>query len=603
MTYRELLKLYQEGKLDKAQTDEVEHAIEKQEAISEYLYEKEEIPGLEVLQGQEKEEVFVQGNDAESEEEQRFVKMIQKTIRRTFLKMGAIVGAGVLAIVLCVIFVLPQVVSAFYYNPNEVVGIGEGSDNITTTRMSLDLSVYSELFWPGSYRNTVNAVAEGYGTYNISIPQGISYDGKFTTVNGRLKRGKLTLYNTDEFKMPYGNTFMVPKEVEEYSRMHFFDEDTRQFCGPAGSEEEAYASIEKLDDNAYYIAYASLEKLTGYADFYNWAKNREMDAQLWCAVYTSDEDGYMCDSVPVGMLINPSGSCIDWDRETYPYLCQLDNRADTDSWHISEDTEKMETHFISLLSYLRDHPEIVKILNEYQEIPYDMMIESVKQDGLRIYGFSIVCQKEKLLQLRDEEEISYLYAAPLKKWILLIALLAAALSQAQAQGGRGFWHQEWTVEKGDSIPLVHVLPVYVFSRPVDLRRYRRLVDAVKKVYPIAQIAKAKMATMEEELCRLPTKKAQKEYIKQIYHEIKDEYTPVLKHMTRTQGRVLLKLIDRETEYTAYEVLKEFRGGFVAGFWQGVSKIFGQNLKSEYDREGEDRMIEQIVIYYEAGLLR
>ena len=146
----------------------------------------------------------------------------------------------------------------------------------------------------------------------------------------------------------------------------------------------------------------------------------------------------------------------------------------------------------------------------------------------------------------------------MKKWLLLLITLAAALPGAQAQGGRVFWHQEWTVEKGDSIPLVHVLPVYVFSRPVDLRRYRRLVDAVKKVYPIAQIAKAKMATMEEELCRLPTKKAQKEYIKQIYHEIKDEYTPVLKHMTRTQGRVLLKLIDRETEYTAYEVLKEFR---------------------------------------------
>ena len=128
-------------------------------------------------------------------------------------------------------------------------------------------------------------------------------------------------------------------------------------------------------------------------------------------------------------------------------------------------------------------------------------------------------------------------------------------------------------------------------------------DAEGMAAAIAQIAKAKMATMEEELCRLPTKKAQKEYIKQIYHEIKDEYTPVLKHMTRTQGKVLLKFIDRETEYTAYEVLKEFRGGFVAGFWQGVSKIFGQNLKSEYDREGEDRMIEQIVIYYEAGLLR
>lgn len=98
-------------------------------------------------------------------------------------------------------------------------------------------------------------------------------------------------------------------------------------------------------------------------------------------------------------------------------------------------------------------------------------------------------------------------------------------------------------------------------------------------------------------------KAQKEYIRQVYHQIKDEYTPVLKHMTRTQGKVLLKLIDRETEYTAYEVLKEFRGGFVAGFWQGVSRIFGQDLKSQYDKDNEDKMIEQIVIYYEAGLLR
>lgn len=190
----------------------------------------------------------------------------------------------------------------------------------------------------------------------------------------------------------------------------------------------------------------------------------------------------------------------------------------------------------------------------------------------------------------------------MKRGLLLLCIAVAGLSEVRAQGGPGFWHQEWTVEQGDSVPLVHILPVYIFSRPVDLRRYRRLVDAVKKVYPIAQIARAKMADMEAELTRLPTKKAQKAYIRQVYHEIKDEYTPVLKRMTRTQGRVLLKLIDRETEYTAYEVLREFRGGFVAGFWQGVSKIFGQDLKSEYDREGEDRMIEQIVVYYEAGLL-
>lgn len=190
-----------------------------------------------------------------------------------------------------------------------------------------------------------------------------------------------------------------------------------------------------------------------------------------------------------------------------------------------------------------------------------------------------------------------------RRLLLPVFLLLFALPETRAQGGRGFMHQEWTVEKGDSTPLVHILPVYVFSRPADLRRYRRLIDAVIKVYPIAQIARDKLRALETELAHLPTKKEQKAHIRKVYDEIKAEYTPVLKRMTRTQGKVLLKLIDRETQYTAYEVLREFRGGFIAGFWQGVSKIFGQDLKSEYDREGEDRIIEQIVVYYEAGLLR
>lgn len=186
---------------------------------------------------------------------------------------------------------------------------------------------------------------------------------------------------------------------------------------------------------------------------------------------------------------------------------------------------------------------------------------------------------------------------------LLPLLLLTTLTDLRAQGGPGFLYQEWVVERGDSIALIHILPVYVFSRPADLRRYQRLVDAVIKVYPIAKVAQQKLRTMERELADIPSKKEQKAYIRRVYDEIKAEYTPVLKRMTRTQGKVLLKLIDRETEFTAYEVLREFRGGFIAGFWQGVSKIFGQDLKSEYDRLGEDRLLEQIIVYYEAGLLR
>jgi hypothetical protein len=190
----------------------------------------------------------------------------------------------------------------------------------------------------------------------------------------------------------------------------------------------------------------------------------------------------------------------------------------------------------------------------------------------------------------------------MKKMLLFLLAVVSFALPGYAQRIPGVAHQEWLTEQGDSVANIYVLPVYVFSRGVDLRRYRKLVAAVKKVYPVAKIARARMAEMEAELQKLPTKRAQRAYIRSVYDQIKKEYTPIVKHMTRTQGRVLLKLIDRETDYTAYEVLREFRGGFVAGFWQTVSRVFGQNLKSEYDAKGEDRLIEQIVCYYEAGLL-
>ena len=172
----------------------------------------------------------------------------------------------------------------------------------------------------------------------------------------------------------------------------------------------------------------------------------------------------------------------------------------------------------------------------------------------------------------------------------------------QSKRARGYTRAWVEVEQGDSVQNIAELPVYVFRRPADLRKYQRMVIAVKKTYPIAKVARQRMAEMEEKLLTLPTRKAQKAYTKQVEQQIKEEYTPVLKKMTRSQGKVLLKLIARETEYSSYEIVREFRGGVTAGFWQGVAKIFGANLKTEYDREDEDRMLEQIVTLYEAGLL-
>ena len=181
-------------------------------------------------------------------------------------------------------------------------------------------------------------------------------------------------------------------------------------------------------------------------------------------------------------------------------------------------------------------------------------------------------------------------------------LIACAVPQIQAQRRGGYVYKRMVPDKsGDSIAEVGILPVHVFSRPVDLRRYQRLVAAVKTVYPLAQLAKTTMHEMEDTLLVM-SKHDQQKYIKQCYKQLLDEYTPVAKRMTRTQGRVFIKLIDRETDYTAFEIIREFRGGFVASFWQGIGKIFGHDLKSQYDKDDEDRILEQIVRYYELGLL-
>lgn len=186
--------------------------------------------------------------------------------------------------------------------------------------------------------------------------------------------------------------------------------------------------------------------------------------------------------------------------------------------------------------------------------------------------------------------------------ILLLSSIAICAVSFGQRRDRSILYQTVTVENGDSVAVVHILPVRKYARKKDMRRYAKLIRAVKKVYPIAQEAKREMALMEEELRRLPSKKDRELYTKGIQKMIIKKYTPLLKRMTVYEGRVLLKLIDRETEYTAFEIVKEFRGGFVAGFWQAMARLFGNNLKLEYDPDGSDKMLEQIVVYYEAGLL-
>ncbi len=190
------------------------------------------------------------------------------------------------------------------------------------------------------------------------------------------------------------------------------------------------------------------------------------------------------------------------------------------------------------------------------------------------------------------------------RYILALALIFVAYNTSGQRRirERAYWHSEWVVENGDSIPIFHITPIRKYARKPDMRRYARMVRAVKRVYPIAEEAKTLMASMEQELLALPNKKQQKLYIKGIEKRLVREYTPVIKKMTIYDGKVLLKLIDRQVDNTAFEIIKEFRGGFEAGMWQALAKIFGNNLKTDYDPEKDDQLLERIVTLYEKGLL-
>ncbi len=136
----------------------------------------------------------------------------------------------------------------------------------------------------------------------------------------------------------------------------------------------------------------------------------------------------------------------------------------------------------------------------------------------------------------------------------------------------------------------------------DMRQYRKLVYNVKKVYPYAKLARDKFSVVSAHLDSLETRREQREYIKQIEKEILQQYEMDLKDLTITQGRILIKLIDRETSETSYQVVKDLRGSFQAALWQTVARIFGSNLKTEFDAAGEDRTIDEIMIMIERGQL-
>ncbi|MCF8346652.1 MAG: DUF4294 domain-containing protein [Bacteroidales bacterium] len=200
-------------------------------------------------------------------------------------------------------------------------------------------------------------------------------------------------------------------------------------------------------------------------------------------------------------------------------------------------------------------------------------------------------------------------AGILKYMILIPAFILTCLKSTKAQENKTYYPPEpgsALVYRSDTMPVFHIPEINIYDANkydyLHSRRYRRMIYNVKRAYPYAVIANLKLKKLDQQLTGIKSKKAQKEFIKEAEAQIMQEFEKDVKRLSVKQGIILVKLIDRETGRTSYEVLKDIRGGFTAFFWQGIARIFGNDLKLQYDPDDKDKLIEDIIMAMEYGFI-
>lgn len=147
------------------------------------------------------------------------------------------------------------------------------------------------------------------------------------------------------------------------------------------------------------------------------------------------------------------------------------------------------------------------------------------------------------------------------------------------------------------LPPINEVEIISFKNKEDQFLYRKLKKRTLKVYPYAKLASHKLDSIYDDLEGISKKRKRRKYIKAVENWIKTDLTQDLKKLTRWEGRILSKLIYRETQISTYQIVKELKGGFHAFIWQGMAKIYDNNLKTTYQPlvDKEDKMIEHIIL--------
>ncbi|MBQ0021294.1 MAG: DUF4294 domain-containing protein [Bacteroidales bacterium] len=153
------------------------------------------------------------------------------------------------------------------------------------------------------------------------------------------------------------------------------------------------------------------------------------------------------------------------------------------------------------------------------------------------------------------------------------------------------------------MPELPVYPPLVFKTEKERQKWNKMVNNIKKVLPLAQKVKRIISETYEILELLPDKKSKDAHIKAVERDIKKQFTPEMKKLTFSQGKLLIKLVDRECNQSSYQIVQAFLGPTRAAFYQVFAWTFGASLKKEYRPEDDDRLVERIVQQIEVGQIK
>ncbi len=191
--------------------------------------------------------------------------------------------------------------------------------------------------------------------------------------------------------------------------------------------------------------------------------------------------------------------------------------------------------------------------------------------------------------------------------VAILSLLFLLSATVKSQDEVDAYQETWLMYQGDSAALVPLRPVHVFApmkfkNEKERQAYSKLVRDVRIAYPYAKVIAYSIIETYEYMQTLPTEKEKQKYLEDVQKYLMAEYKPKMKKMTKTQGKILIKLVDRECNTSSYNIVKALLGSFKATFYNAFASLFGNSLKAEYDPDGKDSAIEAIVLQIEEGTI-